>query len=223
MQQPLGSLVRLAAGHSPSQCLTALPAPSETEPFGVTGQAPANDLLCRTEKASLPEGGGAAQAVTAEGVYCAAESAAASLCAVSADPSGASVSGAVSASAAVLSAASEAAAEEAVEAAVELAEPPHAVMAAVAPTTAEAFRKSRREIIFIIVFSFIRIIAISQAHLLHAPGFPVCIITACEEVCKRTSPQESEISFVLFQQKEFSKDKIISVTSTIFHKRATSG
>ena len=39
--------------------------------------------------------------------------AAASLCAVSADPSGASVSGAVSASAAVLSAASEAAAEEA--------------------------------------------------------------------------------------------------------------
>ena len=117
---------------------------------------------------------------------------------------------------------SEAAAEEAVEAAVELAEPPHAVMAAVAPTTAEAFRKSRREIIFIIVFSFIRIIAISQAHLLHAPGFPVCIITACEEVCKRTSPQESEISFVLFQQKEFSKDKIISVTSTIFHKRATS-
>ena len=222
MQQPLGSLVRLAAGHSPSQCLTALPAPSEMGPFGVTGQAPANDLLCRTEKASLPEGGGAAQAVT-ERVYCAAESAAASLCAVSADPSGASVSGAVSASAAVLSAASEAAAEEAVEAAVELAEPPHAVMAAVAPTTAEAFRKSRREIIFIIVFSFIRIIAISQAHLLHAPGFPVCIITACEEVCKRTSPQESEISFVLFQQKEFSKDKIISVTSTIFHKRATSG
>ena len=118
---------------------------------------------------------------------------------------------------------SEAAAEEAVEAAVELEEPPHAVMAAVAPTTAEAFRKSRREIIFIIVFSFIRIIAISQAHLLHAPGFPACIITACEEVCKRTSPQESEISFVLFQQKEFSKDKIISVTSTIFHKRATSG
>jgi hypothetical protein len=117
----------------------------------------------------------------------------------------------------------EAAAEEAVEAAVELAEPPHAVMAAVAPTTAEAFRKSRREIIFIIVFSFIRIIAISQAHLLHAPGFPVCIITVCEEVCKRTSPQESEISFVLFQQKEFSKDKIIYVTSTIFHKRATSG
>ena len=113
--------------------------------------------------------------------------------------------------------------EEAVEAAVELEEPPHAVMAAVAPTTAEAFRKSRREIIFIIVFSFIRIIAISQAHLLHAPGFPACIITACEEVCKRTSPQESEISFVLFQQKEFSKDKIISVTSTIFHKRATSG
>ena len=109
------------------------------------------------------------------------------------------------------------------EAAVEAEEPPQAVRTPVAPTTAEAFRKSRREIIFIIVFSFIRIIAISQAHLLHAPGFPACIITACEEVCKRTSPQESEISFVLFQQKEFSKDKIISVTSTIFHKRATSG
>ena len=32
--------------------------------------------------------------------------------------------------------------------------PPQAVRAAVAPTTAEAFRKSRREIIFIIAFSF---------------------------------------------------------------------
>ena len=32
--------------------------------------------------------------------------------------------------------------------------PPQAVRAAVAPTTAEAFIKSRREIIFIIAFSF---------------------------------------------------------------------
>ena len=54
-----------------------------------------------------------------------------------------------------LVAAAEAAVEEAtLEAAVLEAEPPQAVMAAAAPTTAEAFRKSRREIIFIIVFSF---------------------------------------------------------------------
>ena len=43
------------------------------------------------------------------------------------------------------------------EAAVEAEEPPQAVRTPVAPTTAEAFRKSRREIIFIILFSFIRI------------------------------------------------------------------
>ena len=53
----------------------------------------------------------------------------------------------------------EAAAEEAAveDAAVELAEPPQAVRTPAAPTTAEAFIKSRREIIFIILFSFIRI------------------------------------------------------------------
>jgi len=56
-------------------------------------------------------------------------------------------------------AAAEAAAEEAAveEAAVELEEPPQAVRTPAAPTTAEAFIKSRREIIFIILFSFIRI------------------------------------------------------------------
>lgn len=48
-------------------------------------------------------------------------------------------------------AAEEAAAEEAVEAAVELLELPQAVIAAAAPTTAEAFRKSRREIIFMVI------------------------------------------------------------------------
>lgn len=56
-------------------------------------------------------------------------------------------------------AAAEEAAEEAAveEAAVELEEPPQAVRTPAAPTTAEAFIKSRREIIFIILFSFIRI------------------------------------------------------------------
>lgn len=55
-------------------------------------------------------------------------------------------------------AAVEAAVEDAAEdAAVELEEPPQAVRTPAAPTTAEAFMKSRREIIFIIMFSFIRI------------------------------------------------------------------
>jgi len=58
-----------------------------------------------------------------------------------------------------VAASEEAAAEEAAveEAAVELEEPPQAVRTPAAPTTAEAFIKSRREIIFIILFSFIRI------------------------------------------------------------------
>lgn len=76
----------------------------------------------------------------------------------------------------VAAALAEAAAEEAVEAAVELEEPPQAVMAAAAPTTAEAFRKSRREIIFIIVFSFISYLSIFTGAILHAPVFPVRII-----------------------------------------------
>ena|SRR5699024_9327610 len=51
--------------------------------------------------------------------------------------------------------AEEAGAVEDADDAVELeSPPPQAVRAAVAPTTAEAFRKSRREIIFIIAFSF---------------------------------------------------------------------
>ena len=56
-----------------------------------------------------------------------------------------------------LVAAAEAAGEEAtLEAAVLVEEEPlQAVIAAVAPTTAEAFRMSRREIIFIILISFI--------------------------------------------------------------------
>ena len=73
----------------------------------------------------------------------------------------------------------EAAAEDAAteEAAVEvLEEPPQAVMAAAAPTTADAFRKSRREIIFIIVFSFISYLSIYTGAILHAPVIPVRII-----------------------------------------------
>ena len=51
--------------------------------------------------------------------------------------------------------AEEAGAAEDADDAVELeSPPPQAVRAAVAPTTAEAFIKSRREIIFIIAFSF---------------------------------------------------------------------
>ena len=59
----------------------------------------------------------------------------------------------------VEAAAEDAAVEAATEdAAVELEEPPQAVRTPAAPTTAEAFMKSRREIIFIIMFSFIRIL-----------------------------------------------------------------
>jgi len=55
-------------------------------------------------------------------------------------------------------------------------EPPQAVIAAVAPTTAEAFRKSRREIIFIIMFSFNSYLSIFTGAILHAPVIPVRII-----------------------------------------------
>lgn len=77
-----------------------------------------------------------------------------------------------------LVAAAEAAVEEAtLEAAVEvLEEPPQAVIAAVAPTTADAFRKSRREIIFIIMFSFNSYLSIFTGAFLHVPVFPVRII-----------------------------------------------
>ena len=74
-----------------------------------------------------------------------------------------------------LRAAAEDAATE--EAAVEvLEEPPQAVIAAVAPTTADAFRKSRREIIFIIMFSFNSYLSIFTGAILHAPVIPVRII-----------------------------------------------
>ena len=74
-----------------------------------------------------------------------------------------------------LRAAAEDAATE--EAAVEvLEEPPQAVIAAVAPTTADAFRKSRREIIFIIMFSFNSYLSIFTGAILHAPVIPARII-----------------------------------------------
>ena len=79
----------------------------------------------------------------------------------------------------LVAAALEAAAEDAAteEAAVEvLEEPPQAVIAAVAPTTADAFRKSRREIIFIIMFSFNSYLSIFTGAILHAPVIPVRII-----------------------------------------------
>ena len=79
----------------------------------------------------------------------------------------------------LVAAALEAAVEDAAteEAAVEvLEEPPQAVIAAVAPTTADAFRKSRREIIFIIVFSFNSYLSIFTGAIFHAPVFPVRII-----------------------------------------------
>ena len=67
----------------------------------------------------------------------------------------------------------EAAVEAAVEeAAVEAEEPPQAVRTPAAPTTAEAFRKSRREIIFIILFSFITLVtAFRKSHSLHVSRF----------------------------------------------------
>jgi len=79
----------------------------------------------------------------------------------------------------LVAAALEAAAEDAAteEAAVEvLEEPPQAVIAAVAPTTADAFRKSRREIIFIIMFSFNSYLSIFTGAFLHVPVIPVRII-----------------------------------------------
>lgn len=79
----------------------------------------------------------------------------------------------------LVAAALEAAAEDAAteDAAVEvLEEPPQAVIAAVAPTTADAFRKSRREIIFIIMFSFNSYLSIFTGAILHAPVIPVRII-----------------------------------------------
>ena len=98
------------------------------------------------------------------------------------------------AAAAVEEAAVEAAVEEA---AVEAEEPPQAVRTPVAPTTAEAFRKSRREIIFIILFSFINAYhSISQSALVTRFAVSVCIITVWKIIRNGTSSQDSGHFFV---------------------------
>ena len=95
----------------------------------------------------------------------------------------------------LVAAALEAAAEDAAteEAAVEvLEEPPQAVIAAVAPTTADAFRKSRREIIFIIMFSFNSYLSIFTGAILHAPVIPVRIIPLQHPHCSREQVHKIE-------------------------------
>ena len=102
------------------------------------------------------------------------------------------------AAAAVEEAAVEAAVEEA---AVEAEEPPQAVRTPVAPTTAEAFRKSRREIIFIILFSFINAYhSISQSALVTRFAVSVCIITVRPTVRNRTNRQDYLPYFVSVPQ-----------------------
>ena len=107
-------------------------------------------------------------------------------------------------------------------AAVELEEPPQAVRTPAAPTTADALMKSRREIIFIILFSFIRI----SQHCRFLHNFmhflrSVCIITAQGTVRNRTNHQESEQHFVNISQLLLLYPRIFLVSSTIFHESAT--
>lgn len=124
------------------------------------------------------------------------------------------------AAAAVEEAAVEAAVEEA---AVEAEEPPQAVRTPVAPTTAEAFRKSRREIIFIILFSFINAYhSISQSALVTRFAVSVCIITIRPAVRNRTNRQDYLPYFVSVPQYILLYPKIFLLSSTIFHICATS-
>ena len=124
------------------------------------------------------------------------------------------------AAAAVEEAAVEAAVEEA---AVEAEEPPQAVRTPVAPTTAEAFRKSRREIIFIILFSFINAYhSISQSALVTRFAVSVCIITIRPTVRNRTNRQDYLLYFVSVPQYILLYPKIFLLSSTIFHICATS-
>ena len=118
----------------------------------------------------------------------------------------------------------EAAVEAAVEeAAVEAEEPPQAVRTPVAPTTAEAFRKSRREIIFIILFSFINAYhSISQSALVTRFAVSVCIITIRPTVRNRTNRQDYLLYFVSVPQYILLYPKIFLLSSTIFHICATS-
>ena len=124
------------------------------------------------------------------------------------------------AAAAVEEAAVEAAVEEA---AVEAEEPPQAVRTPAAPTTAEAFRKSRREIIFIILFSFINAYhSISQSALVARFAVSVCIITVRPTVRNRTNRQDYLLYFVSVPQYLLLYPKIFLLSSTIFHICATS-
>ena len=124
------------------------------------------------------------------------------------------------AAAAVEEAAVEAAVEEA---AVEAEEPPQAVRTPVAPTTAEAFRKSRREIIFIILFSFINAYhSISQSALVTRFAVSVCIITIRPTVRNRTNRQDYLPYFVSVPQYILLYPKIFLLSSTILHICATS-
>ena len=120
------------------------------------------------------------------------------------------------AAAAVEEAAVEAAVEEA---AVEAEEPPQAVRTPVAPTTAEAFRKSRREIIFIILFSFINAY---QSALVTRFAVSVCIITIRPTVRNRTNRQDYLPYFVSVPQYILLYPKIFLLSNTIFHICATS-
>ena len=118
------------------------------------------------------------------------------------------------AAAAVEEAAVEAAVEEA---AVEAEEPPQAVRTPVAPTTAEAFRKSRREIIFIILFSFINAYhSISQSALVTRFAVSVCIITIRPTIRNRTNRQDYLPYFVSVPQYILLYPKIFLLSSTIF-------
>ena len=124
------------------------------------------------------------------------------------------------AAAAVEEAAVEAAVEEA---AVEAEEPPQAVRTPAAPTTAEAFRKSRREIIFIILFSFINAYhSISQSALVTRFAVSVCIITIRPTIRNRTNRQDYLPYFVSVPQYILLYPKIFLLSSTIFHISATS-
>ncbi len=118
----------------------------------------------------------------------------------------------------------EAAVEAAVEeAAVEAEEPPQAVRTPAAPTTAEAFRKSRREIIFIILFSFINAYhSISQSALVARFAVSVCIITVRPSVRNRTNRQDYLLYFVSVPQYILLYPKIFLLSSTILHICATS-
>ncbi len=124
------------------------------------------------------------------------------------------------AAAAVEEAAVEAAVEEA---AVEAEEPPQAVRTPAAPTTAEAFRKSRREIIFIILFSFINAYhSISQSALVTRFAGSVCIITIRPTIRNRTNRQDYLPYFVSVPQYILLYPKIFLLSGTIFHICATS-